>query len=359
MEVCKKATVMVLAVVLASVPLFGCAVIFNPNTLSPEIQLATVKRGDLIVDISASGNLTFSKKADLAFNTSGTVEKVSVEEGYSVKKGQVLARLDASELERNLIQAKINLKRARLNLEDAKYGKTGQVRGARPQPDPLEIEIKELEVKLAEAQLEEAKKATPLIIAPFDGLITKVHVSSGSSVKKGAVAVSLVDPTQFEVEILVNEMDIFKLKQGGEATIQVNAMPTIILPAKVKSISPTATIQMGVVNYKVKLELVHHPQIAPKHASPAQSAFLREGLTLTVSIPVEKRENVLLVPNRAITRRGGDTFVQVIKDGVVTETMIKTGINNWQWTEVVSGLNEGDKVVIPRAAPTQPIPLIR
>ena len=86
---------------------------------------------------------------------------------------------------------------------------------------------------------------------------------------------------------------------------------------------------------------------------------LREGLTVTVNILVDERNDVLLVPNGAIIRQGGETLVQVMEDGITTERSIKTGISNWQYTEVTDGLSEDEKVVIPQgttATPTTPAP---
>lgn len=83
-----------------------------------------------------------------------------------------------------------------------------------------------------------------------------------------------------------------------------------------------------------------------------QDFQLREGLTVTVSILVEERKDVLLVPNRAITREGQETYVQVLKDEVTQERLIKTGISNWQYTEVTAGLSEGEEVVVPQGTTT-------
>jgi HlyD family secretion protein len=366
-----------------------------------------------------------------------TVEEVLVEEGESVEEGQLLAKLDTSEwddvltaLERDLLQAEINLKNAKLALERAEEETsitiTGDIR--ENYTDPEEIDIKELQVELAEARFEDARKAlaealekSPEIIAPFDGFITKVNVDGGDEVKTGTVAVSVADPNKFEADILVSEMDILQVKLGGEARVQVDAMQGMSLPAKVTHISPTATIQQGVVNYEVKVEVQSLEAVTQERQQARQEAVqriqqgelperlrqaveagrltqeqaeeiikqrqqgqgrlpggrtggqtgqvpailpqdfqLREGLTVTVSIIVDERKDVLLVPNRAITRHGGETIVQVLKDGVVEERSIKTGISNYQNTEVIEGLSEGEQVVIPQAtttnAPTTPQP---
>ena len=219
--------------------------------------------------------------------------------------------------------------------------------------------------------------------------------------------------------------------------MQIDAMSTLTLPAEVTHISPTATIQSGVVNYEVKVELESLTPLEPSAASPGQvqtqtglESFyqkldeavkegsitqeqaeqikegvakldeaveegkitqeqaeqirerlglgaeteqkpqgmmsqgttpehfqLREGLTVTVSIIVNERKDVLLVPNKAITRQEGGTYVQILEDGVTELRLIETGISDWQNTEVTDGLREGEEVIIGEvttAAPTTP-----
>jgi len=330
----------------------------------PETEVATVvtvQRGDLTIDITAIGNLELSLKEDLAFQMTGYVEEVLVEEGEFVEEGQLLAKLDTSEwagqvktledvesLEMEVRQAEVE--RARQQYWEAvikyDYGKISE-------EDLFEAldDLRNAEKELG--KLAQALEAGAEVKAPFAGFITKVNVNGGNKVYKGTTAVQLADPNKFEADILVGETDIFQVKLGGDATVQVATMPTINLPAKVTHISPTATIKSGVVYYEVKvevksLELVQQelPTMTP------QDLRLREGLTVTVSILVEERKDVLLVPNRAIIHRGRKTLVQVLKDGVVEERAIKTGISDWQYTEVTNGLSEGEKVVIPETTTT-------
>lgn len=389
-------------------PQLGC----GSESASPQVpegQVITVQRGDLRIDITAVGNLALSRTEDLAFDIfylEAAVEEVLVEEGDTVEEGQVLARLSTSEWERevatlesSVTKAKVSYTTAKVALEQAEsltpiadlemqtkqqqverawaqyweaiirfdYGesteadlleaatalRTAEAALAAVTTDPLQIEAKQLQVQLTEAQfkdaereLAEAREISPEVKAPFAGFITKVNVEGGDEIKDGTVAVTLADPTKFEADVMVSEMDILQVKLGGDASVQVDAMPMINLPAKVTHISPTATIQAGVVNYKVKVEI-----------ESLKDFQLREGLTVTVSILVEEKNDVLLVPNQAIIRRGRQTLVQVLKDGVIEERAIKTGISNWQYTEVTDGLSEGEKVVIPETTtPTTPQP---
>lgn len=155
---------------------------------------------------------------------------------------------------------------------------------------------------------------------------------------------------------MVSERDIVSITPGTEAVVQLAALPTVSLPARVTSVSPTATISSGVVAYQVEVELQSLVPLPPGQAgqppSPTgqaqsgQPVQLKSGLSVTVSIPIEQKTNVVLVPNRAVLSQGQNTVVRVIKNGVIESRIIKTGISNIQYTEVTDGLVEGEQVVI-------------
>jgi len=304
------------------------------------------------------------------------------------------ARLDAAE-------AKLDAMIKSYDTEEVAIAKlqvdAAEMALAQAQEDLVEVvedvAVKELQLKLSQGKLEDAQKAlldaqkelgeakteSPLITAPFAGFITKVNVEGGDEVLTGTVAVQLADPNRFEADIMVSEMDILQVKLGGDAWVQVDAMPAMSLPAKVTHIAPTATIQSGVVNYEVKVEL-ESPETVMQNRQQAQGGQqqrmpteisedfqLREGLTVTVHILVAERNNVLLIPNQAITRQGMETRVQVSKDGATEERVIQVGISDWQFTEVTDGLSEGEQVVVPQGTtttstsptPRGPMPFIR
>jgi HlyD family secretion protein len=390
-----------------------------------ENQVVTVQRGDLTVDITASGNLDLSVTEDLAFDIPGTIEEITVaevlvEEGDSVEEGQVVAKLDTSEwndvlidLKRDLLQAEIDLSNAELTLEEAEEDtyitSTGDIREQYTDPD--EIDILEMKVELAEARFEDAQQAldeanekSPEVVALFDGFVTAVNVDGGDEVKTGTVAVSIADPDRFEADILVSEMDIMDVELEGTAYVDVDAIEGLSLPAEVVHISPTATISSGVVNYQVKVEVQsletviqamieamadmpgvpsgelpefmqqaidsgemtqeeaesrleqmrqQMQQAQAEQLAALENIQLREGLTVTVTIIVDERTDVLLVPNGAITTQGGQTSVQVVSsDGTIEQRTITTGISDWQYTEVTEGLSEGEQVVVPQGTAT-------
>ncbi len=297
---------------------------------------------------------------------------------------------------------------AKQSVEDAKV----RLEDARIAVEDSQIAVADAQKVLADAQeaLEEALNASPEIKAPFDGFITKVNVAGGDEIKKGTVAVTIADPAKFEAEVMVSEADILKVNLGDDASVQVEAQQGLSLPAKVTHIAPAAVIQQGVVNYTVTVEIESlQPQVpelparsslpsgnvpggtpsrrleqsfgsgnltqeqigqimqqrqqalvgrsgtqpSPASGGSTEAARLAEGMTVTVSITTEERNGVLLVPTQAIISRGRATFVQVTKDGAVEERPVQTGISNWQYVEITSGLSEGEQIVVPRqTAPT-------
>jgi len=387
----RRVSKIVLAVVLCGVVALTVISVVKPgSTPALQYQTATVQGGNLTVEISGSGNLALSSTEDVTFEMAGTVQEVLVEEGDSVEEGQVLARLDTSEwddeltsLELSLLQAKINLENAELALSNTECCSTDR------DIKKLQVELAEGRFEEAEEALEEASEASPEVVAPFSGFITNVSISGGDEVKKGTIAMTLADPDKFEVDILVSEMDIFEVEKGGRATLQADAISGISFPATVTYISPTATIQSGVVNYEVTIEVGSLSGITqmpssgmtlpegftlpegytppegftpptgqgnssvPQLVGMFQTIELREGLTVTANIIVDERVNVLLVPNGAITTQGWQSYVEVLlPNGTIESRAIRTGITDYVNTEVTDGLSEGEEVIVPQGTTT-------
>ncbi|MDP3879561.1 MAG: HlyD family efflux transporter periplasmic adaptor subunit [Dehalococcoidales bacterium] len=346
--------------------------------------------------IAISENLLDAAQRKLQRILDGSSATVTGDVALKVAK----THLQVEQSQRQLEDAGIAVEDARLAVADARLSRDDAGQDAND----------------ARSALDEARGFSPVIKAPFDGFITKVNVEGGDEIQKGTVAVQLADPNKFEAEILVSERDIPQVSLGGRATVGVDALPGMSLPAEVTHISPTATISQGVVNYKVKVTLqpieeiarqrqVSPPAVAtgnatqgelperlqqsvaagritPEQAEEMMRQFpqgmgrqpgtsgqtgqevpalsladfhLREGLTVMVSIIVEQRNNVLLVPNAAITTQGRQTIVQVLgADGTREQRTIETGISDYQFTEVTGGLSEGEQIIVPQGTATTP-----
>jgi len=287
----------------------------------------------------------------------------------------------SSDVALQVAKAELQVEQSKRALEDAQIA----VEDARLAKDDAEQDVED-----AHDALDEAKSLSPIITAPFAGFITKINVAGGDEVLKGTVAMQLADPDQFEANIFVTELDVFSLKIGGDANVSIDALSGLSFPAKITAIAPLATISQGVVSYEVTVELtslkpsigiqsattLNLPQSAnmtiasgtppafpqqgtsgagqPSTGAPSDNATdvgavptvsLKDGLSAVVDIVVQQKNDVLLVPNRAITTQGRSSTVQVVK-GTTTETrIVKTGISNDQYTEITDGLSEGEQIV--------------
>jgi multidrug efflux pump subunit AcrA (membrane-fusion protein) len=167
-------------------------------------------------------------------------------------------------------------------------------------------------------------------------LVTEGEIASG-------VAVQLADAANLEVVLNVDEIDLATLSIGQPATITFDSFPDVEIPAEVASIAPRGrTAASGIVTYDVRLALGE------------TDAPLRLNMTANANLVTDQREDVLLAPNRAIqVDRGSGTYSvnRVIGAGQTEQVTVTIGLRDNQYTQITSGLEEGDEVVIGNAAP--------
>lgn len=197
------------------------------------------------------------------------------------------------------------------------------------------------ELNKVQNQLEKA-----VIVAPFDGVIATVKAEEGdvlSSVNYATTTIiELIDPSRMELKTKVDEVDIPSVKLGQKAIIKLDALPDLKLEGTVTAISLLPSEEGGVVLYEVKIGF-----------DVPESSGLRGGMTATADIVTDERSNALLVPNRAIRQdSSGNPVVKIMVGDQTQERAVVTGISDGLQTEIISGLNEGDRVVIESRAGT-------
>jgi hypothetical protein len=189
-----------------------------------------------------------------------------------------------------------------------------------------------------------------VVLAPFDGTVVSVGVKKNDVLSAidyaSKTAVQLVDTSQIKFQGQVDEIDILKIETGQKATISVDAVPDKTFTGTVSFISPYGSAGTGnVVKFNVTIKL-----------DPTDEE-LKGGLTASADIVISSVENVLLVPLSAVTTTSEGTFVNVINKamGQPEERQVILGGQNLQFAEVLSGLNEGDKVVIQEKVTGAPV----
>lgn len=352
------------------------------------VRIAEVTRGDLVRDISADGKVIAANSPTLYAIAGGTVA-LKVVAGDVVKKGQALAEIDSPELRSKLAQegstlasleaeasraildAQITRSNASKLLNQAQIERTAAQRdlerykrayegGAVSQNDfaRAQDELKKADIGLAAARQDSGlqgegagldsrnkrlladrqrsvvtelqRQVDALTVrAPFDGQIGQVQIPQGTNVATNAPILSVVDLSLFEVEIKVPESFARDLAIGIPAQISSNG---IQYAAQVSAVSPE--VVNGEVNARLRFD------------NGKQPPGLRQNQRLSARIVLDTRRNVLMVERGPFVEQGGGRYAYVVDGSSAQRRPIQTGASSLGAVEIVSGLQQGEKIVV-------------
>lgn len=229
-----------------------------------------------------------------------------------------------AELERTQQKADNDIERARLDLDAVRAG-----------AGSTEVELQQLQVERAQLSVEIAKRnlTQAVLRAPFAGVVAAVEGSVGQ--QAGSKVVTLVRADRVEMSANVDESDVSSIQVGQPVVVTTYAAPDVKISGTVETVSPTSIQQQGVVLFPITIRL-----------EPGDLS-LRGGLSANATIEVSSRSEVLLVPNRAIRREGDERVVYVRQeDDTLERRAVEIGVRDSEFTEIVSGLSDGDEVAI-------------
>lgn len=296
----------------------------NSSSLSEGMAAnVVIKIDDTDVTSKGSNTLSYLKSMTIKAASGGTVSKLNIENGQNVKKGDVLAVLNNDDLE-------LTIQTSDLKLED------------------LNSELQTAKEKLLDYK----------VYAPFDGTFTLSDIEQGNSIKQGDILGSVANYDTMEFSINVDELDISKIQAGQNAKVTIDALSeTTDTPLKgaVTKIAVEGTSSNGVSTYPVTIQI-------------EENSALKGSMNANAEIVVNQKTNVLYVPVDAVQKRNGKSFVRVVSGaGATTKTTrnqsgetknqqsaeqkiemkeVKTGISTAEYIEIISGINEGDAVVV-------------
>ena len=330
------------------------------NRLDPgiEVQLATASLtspSQANAVLTASGYVVARRKAAVASKGTGTLVFLGVEEGDRVKKGQIIARLDDSDVAATLQRSRENLRLAEADLHDAKQNqdrfRTLLKQGVVAQAD---YDVAEARYKRVIATIEAARfgvKESQVavdntrIVAPFDGTVLKKNADVGEIVaplagaaSSKAAVVTIADMSSLEVDADVSEANITRVAPEQGCEITLDAYPQQRYPGYVSKIVPTADRAKATVMVKIKFKEYDH-RVLPEMG--AKITFLAAGAKTDAA----NVKPLLTVPAAAVATRDGRPVVYQIKDDRAVEIPVTTGQKLAGLIEITSGLKEGDKVI--------------
>ncbi len=349
------------------------------------IKTAKVIKGDITREITLVGFIEPMRKKNLFFEFEGTVNYLC-EVGDKVKEGEALAEVDSSSLKDALTEKQTALEEVKyeyekvltdnhyfeINVEKNKsiakktyeLAKRTYANSQRTKEDKLTLEmakinyenalieiekqrqdnkysISQTQDKLNDAQINfnEAKlnlEEKTKIYAPFNCQIVSIDKEDNQTIAVNETVLTVADYNDFIVKVQIDEKDISQISENMDVDITLDAYPDKELTGKLKDISPVAKVTSSGVFYEAVVEILNKADL--KNIS---------GLTANIDIILEGKKDILIIPDVAIKEVGGKKIVEIRnEDKSITQIEIKTGITDYTYTEVISGLNEDDEVVI-------------
>ena len=210
--------------------------------------------------------------------------------------------------------------------------------------DPDDVDLQVQQVRLAEITVSEAHKALDeaTLKAPYDGTVGSIDIGVGDLVSSQLPAITLLTPGALKVRLTVGETDLPSLRQGMVGLMLFDALQGKPFPVVISAMGLQPEVEQGIVTYVVEAALLGVGEDPASRPVP--------GMNGSAILVTEERKDVLAVPNSAIRRRGEEVVVEVIVDGKSEIRAIETGLSDPDNSEVISGVQEGDQVVVPGSA---------
>lgn len=382
---------------------------------APMLLTQSVEQKTLPVTLTANGSVEAKRSINLSPKTAGTIKTLLVKEGDRVRQGQTIAVMDDTDLRGQLTQAQGQLAQQEANLQRLLAGdrpqETLQLK-ARLRSTQAELQKAEADLNsyqqlydegavsrqeyqqtvtardVAQANVEDAQQALALsqsgtrqeeiaearaqvqsargsletiqnqldetkVLAPFDGVVVQTYADVGSFVSPSmsgssdsASSSSILELASDRLEIVVNiaESQIGKIKLDQTVQLKVDALPGEVLAGTVAQIAPRATVSQNVTSFEVKVAV-----------DESTSDRLAIGMNTEAEFEVSQLENALLVPNAAVVRQEEGTGVYVLNsDGVPVFQPIETGLSAEGYTEVKSGLQKNEEVLLSLPEESEP-----
>lgn len=331
--------------------------LYNKSNQAPVVfETETPARMTIVKKTVAIGKVIPRREIEVKSQVSGVVDKLYVEAGQTVKQGDIIARIalrpsmiNVNTAEANLLTAKINLQNQAAEFERYKKLREQNLISASEYDKFLtNYELQKEAVASAENALlllktgatKDSDKVSNMIPATIDGMILDLPNKEGafivetSTFQSGTTVAVMADMNDMIFEGLVDESEVGKLREGMELVLNVGALEGKPFTAALEYIAPKGVTDQGAIKFTIRAAVQLQKEL-----------FLRSNYSANADIVLDKRENVLAINEGNLIIENGATYVEVETAPQQFERReIKTGLSDGIHIEVVSGLNEGEKI---------------
>ena len=291
------------------------------------VEVSKVVRGDIQQTYRTITTLEAEEDAEVVARSTGLLESILVEEGDSVKQGQLLAQLDVEQLslEVDQLEATANKLRKELNrqqkLFNRKLGSSDALDRAK-----YEYESQQAQLKLSKLRLKYAS-----IEAPINGIVTERMVKKGNLIRENEVLFKIVDLQSLKAILHLPERELANVKKDQPILLQVDALEKGVIAGQIERIRPSIDTDTGTFKVVAKLD--------------NSSNQLKPGMFGKVEVVFDEHQNSILLQQQALITQDNRSHVFVVKDNKAIQTAVTLGFRNNGLVEITEGLNESDRVI--------------
>ena len=326
-----------------------------------EISKTVIQKGEITIKLEETGEIQPVREIEQKSQVSGKIVKLLFDEGDYVKLNDVIAEIEPdynqtfeiTQKTQNLHTAEINLTNAQRDWENKKKlfedkyiseteldNYADALEKARIDYDTYLLQyesIKEIETENNVSRVRATASGTVILKEVEEG---EMVISNSGNYTAGTVLCVLADLENMIVSSHINEVDIGKIARNMKVNIQVDAYPYEKYTGVITSIAPMAQLINNVKVFPVEIDIDNVDE------------KLRPGMTANITIIGEKRSDILILPIRAIfsDQMGNDIIYKVENDTIGSSSQVKTGINDFQNVEIISGVAEGDTISLTEPA---------
>ena len=357
---------------------------FSSNNKQETTYLTeSVTRGNVEKTVVASGSVESVNEVDVGAQVSGKITKLYVKLGQEIKKGEMIADIDSTTQINTLntkkaalvsYQAQLKAKKTAYDVALSSYNRLSKLytqkatsldslNTAKSTLDNAKAEMEAIEANIKQAEIEvntaETNVGYTKITAPMDGTVISVPVSEGQTVNANQTTptiVTIADLSKMKIKPEISEGDITKVKAGQEVSFTILSDNQTVYHSVIDSVDPanTTTSDSSSTSSSTSSSSSSTTSAIYYYANVLidnPDRTLRIGMTTENNIKIANAKDVLLVSNMAIQKRDGKNFVNVLNDKNQPEQReVETGVQNDFKTEIKSGLNEGEKVIVSQVA---------
>jgi membrane fusion protein, multidrug efflux system len=313
----------------------------------PAVETGKIQRGEIVNSETLTGDILPIQQADIYSKVSGNIENIFVDIGDRVQRGQLLALIDttiyssnARQVEANYYQAKVNYENNKLTYErNQKLSEENLI--AKQDLDNSKTAMNASAAQMDAAQASYSNALTQLgyckVSAPFSGYITKRNFDAGAYIAgsgntQNSSLFTLMNVEQLKSIVNVPENDVPMLDSIVDIQVAADALPGKIFKAKLKKISESVDLSTRTMAVEIDIENA--------------SKMLKPGMFASITLVWNKKENAMILPNEVVLNDDqGDYVYTVNQDNIVNKEYVKVGIRQNNKYEILSGINENQRIV--------------